>query len=221
VWTINFTRMKENRVKPPSPKYLEEAYLEAGLLILCGLVLVFSGFKAAGIALIDRRGSSPALLAGYLQVMKSEGSGGPDRDYVLEMPAGRMRARDILPGLKEEFWLDSGDAVRIIPLKRKDMIIYHFPQGMDNRTRYVLGKKMNLNRATALDLSLIRGLGKVRAERIVAARQQRRGFLDWEELKGLPEVSDEIFIGLREQFFLGDPLSEELNRHVESARHPE
>jgi hypothetical protein len=55
----------------------------------------------------------------------------------------------------------------------------------------------------------------------VAARQQRRGFLDWEELKGLPEVSDEIFIGLREQFFLGDPLSEELNRHVESARHPE
>ncbi|GEM_PF-3671881 len=230
--------MKKNLAKPPSPKGTEESHLELGLLILAGLVLIFAGFKASGIALVESRGSTP-LPGGYLQVMKSEGYGGPDRDYILEMPSMRMKMKGILPGLKhegfilrspyvtkdesggEELWLDSGDAVRINSWKRRDMIIHHLPQGMDNRTRYVLGEKMNLNSATAFEMSLIRGLGIIRAERIVAAREDNRGFTDWDELRGLPEVSDEIFIGLRGNFFLGEPLSEELKGHVESAGHPE
>jgi DNA uptake protein ComE-like DNA-binding protein len=75
---------------------------------------------------------------------------------------------------------------------------------MTNLERYVLGYKMDLNRADAFELSLLPGLGRVRAERIINEANKNGGFDSWEKLHASPDVPDEIFSALKHWFFIAE-----------------
>ena len=57
------------------------------------------------------------------------------------------------------------------------------------RVRYLFGERINVNSASAEDLDLLPGLGPQAAARIIAARDQARGFATRDQLQSIPGVS--------------------------------
>jgi competence ComEA-like helix-hairpin-helix protein len=55
--------------------------------------------------------------------------------------------------------------------------------------RYLLGHKININTAEALDLDLLPGIGAKTAETIVSERDERSGFKSQEDLDQVPGLS--------------------------------
>ncbi len=166
-----------------------------GLLVVTGLIVAVSALRAGGAAK-ETGMDMTRNPAGYIQVR------GESKEYFLEMPQERMKAGELLHGFAKDLWIESGDAVGLSGTRRggQEVVIIH--QGMDNLTRYVLGLKMELNRATARELSLVPGLGLTRAERILERSQRRGGYTGWEGLKSDPEVTEEIYSALMDMFFL-------------------
>ena len=76
-------------------------------------------------------------------------------------------------------------------------------RGMDclsNAPRFVLGLPLDLNRATAAELERLPGLGRKRAEEIVAERNRRGGFQNLEECRNLAAVPAAAAAALAREF---------------------
>lgn len=169
-----------------------------GLLVLAGAVVVLTALRVGLAAQQDAYAESPAGAAGYLQV-REDGA-----EYIFEMDSERMRVEEIAGAAGEGLLVESGDALEISLSGGGDRVVRVVPRGMDNPTRYILGLKMDLNRASAFDMSLVPGLGLVRAERIFARRESRGGYSNWDDVMADPEMTQDLLLTLKEWFYLAD-----------------
>ena len=71
---------------------------------------------------------------------------------------------------------------------------------LGNASRYALGLPLDLNRATAAELERLPGLGRKRAEEVVAERVRRGGFRSLEECLNLAAVPALSQAALAEEF---------------------
>ncbi|GAB4248663.1 ComEA family DNA-binding protein [Deferrisoma sp.] len=63
--------------------------------------------------------------------------------------------------------------------------------------RLLVGEPVDLNRATAVDLAALPGIGPARAEAIVAERERRGGFRTVDELTAVPGIGPKTLERLR------------------------
>jgi competence ComEA-like helix-hairpin-helix protein len=74
----------------------------------------------------------------------------------------------------------------------------HFSVGrLSFRRRFVLGRKVDINRGTPADLQLLPGIGPVLARRIVAKRERLGGFASWQQLRAVRGVGPATISRLR------------------------
>lgn len=74
----------------------------------------------------------------------------------------------------------------------------HGPRPLTAGQRRTLGLKLDLNAATADDLTLVSGVGPALAKAIVERRQALGHFASWEEVDAVPGVGAERLSALRE-----------------------
>ena len=72
---------------------------------------------------------------------------------------------------------------------------------------FLLGHRLNLNRATPADLTLLPRIGPKRAEKILKARSRRHGFRSVDELSEIPGLGPVLVDGLRPLVWCGDRTS--------------
>ncbi|HUT55630.1 MAG TPA: helix-hairpin-helix domain-containing protein [bacterium] len=75
----------------------------------------------------------------------------------------------------------------------------HAPQGVDqcpDAVRYIVGRRMDLNRATEAELDLLPGIGAESARRIIEFREQHGGFRGRADFSRIPGLGREARVSL-------------------------
>jgi len=145
----------------------------------------------------------------------------PVREFVVEV-SGEVRKPGIyifhhLPTLKEAIekaeglleealfdeknlseTLETGTLVHVMKESRE--VINVKLERMEARKLIVFSLPLDLNRASAEDLSLIPGIGDPLGREIVAYRQRRRAFRSVEELKNVKGIGDKKFESIKTYF---------------------
>lgn len=75
---------------------------------------------------------------------------------------------------------------------------------LSNRARWILGRPLPLNQATAEDLDRLPGVGPGLARRIIAYREAQRGFSSLEELKQVEGLKEKTFDKIKDLLTLSD-----------------
>jgi competence protein ComEA len=74
---------------------------------------------------------------------------------------------------------------------------------LPERFRYLLGMKMNINRATREELALLPGIGETLARRIRHAREENKGFSSWDDLHRIPGLGTKRLEKIERQATVG------------------
>lgn len=96
-------------------------------------------------------------------------------------------------------------------LRAFDRVVLHAqgcerePQAMASQVRLALGHGLDINRASAEDFMLLRGVGEKRARAIVGERQRRGGFESLEDLTEVKGIGPKTLERLRPNLSLGRP----------------
>lgn len=84
------------------------------------------------------------------------------------------------------------------------------------------GAAVNLNTATAAELSTLKGIGDAKAQAIITHREKNGAFKSVEDLKAVAGIGDKLVEQLRPQVTLGsaEKTNEKAKEKNESARKP-
>jgi competence protein ComEA len=96
--------------------------------------------------------------------------------------------------------LETGTLVHVMKESRE--VINVKLERMEARKLIVFSLPLDLNRASAEDLSLIPGIGDPLGREIVAYRQRRRAFRSVEELKNVKGIGDSKFQSIKTYFIV-------------------
>lgn len=171
-----------------------------GLALLAGYVAPWGGEPASGAPAWQPR---PPRVAVELEGVP----GGPlVVERAEEMMLGELLAEAQLPsrGLgAEELARRVGDAaqVELGPAGRVTL------RAMSPETRLLLGRPLDLNRASAEELELLPGIGPALARRIVQAREARQGFATPDDLLAVPGIKGKKFERLRPFVIVGPQIA--------------
>ncbi|HON59233.1 MAG TPA: helix-hairpin-helix domain-containing protein [Smithella sp.] len=130
--------------------------------------------------------AEPSPKAGIYFVAPQTGA----REFLKSLRAGNSLSRD--------FPLQTGMKIILPDPERSDNIVIG---EMDAARKLALGLPVNINRASAEDLMMVRGVGEKTAAKILALRARKGKFERMEELTEIPGIKEKKLAELKKYLF--------------------